>query len=347
MNKLFTVLFLLLGITLLPSNANSNTISKLSLTDEEVVKMFNTGLSDPDDEIRRTCRTLVKEFGEDEIKSQLRRLIDNVRPSNIRTRTYIYLDDKSKELDEIYPQPDDTYYFCIETLNAYGGDSFGGKLYDQKYLRLMIELIKETTYGVDKNAQIILFPFIHNFIHWWTFDGYMKVLDKDFSLGDCTNQNILSNEYSNIFNPLPLQDTVDCVAKHNGYFEKLAKLKEEKKAKEEEAKKELERKDKLAKEKIENLKKSGELVDGKLVTETLRWSEKRQKFYSCGTRGESIIENEQRLCIANCYYQSKTNGAADYTLTGVYTIVRKSQKCPPTFRSFKESELRELGANWY
>ena len=93
MNKLFTGSFLLLAITLLPSNANSNTISKLSLTDEEVIKMFNTGLSDPDDEIRRTCRTLVKEFGADEIKSQLRELIDNVRPSNIRDRDYIYLDD--------------------------------------------------------------------------------------------------------------------------------------------------------------------------------------------------------------------------------------------------------------
>ncbi|MEK9793273.1 MAG: hypothetical protein VW416_01295 [Gammaproteobacteria bacterium] len=241
MNKLFTGSFLLLAITLLPSNANSNTISKLSLTDEEIIKMFNTGLSDPIDEIRRTCRTLVNKFGADEIKSQLRGLIDNVRPSNIEDRDYFYLDDRSKELDESYPQPDDIYYFCIAVLDIYGGDSFGAKLFDQRYLKLIVELIKETTYGVDKNVQIILFPFIHNFIHWWTFDGYMKVLDKDFSLGDCTNQNILSNEYSNIFNPLPLQDTVDCVAKHNGYFEKLAKLKEEKRAKEEEAKKEIER----------------------------------------------------------------------------------------------------------
>ena len=347
MNKLFTVSFLLLAITLLQSNANSNTISKLSLTDKEIVKMFNTGSIELDDEIRRTCRTLVNKFGTDEIKSQLRGLIDNVRPLNIRTSTYIYLDDKSKEL-EIASSSDDTYYFCISTLNAYGGDSFGGgRLQNQRYLKLMVELVKQTTYGADKNIQIILLPFIHNFTYWWTFDGYMKVMDKDFSLGDCTNQNILSNEYSNIFNPLPLQDTVDCVAKHNGYFEKLAKLKEEKKAREEEAKKELERKDKLAKEKLDNLKKSGKLIDGELVTETLRWSEKRQKFYSCGSRGESIIDNEQRLCLANCYYQSKTNGAADYTLTGIYTIVRKSQKCPFTFRSFKESELRELGTNWY
>ena len=95
MNKLFTVSFLLLAITLLQSNANSNTISKLSLTDKEIVKMFNTGLIELDDEIRRTCRTLVNKFGTDEIKSQLRGLIDNVRPLNIRTSTYIYLDDKS------------------------------------------------------------------------------------------------------------------------------------------------------------------------------------------------------------------------------------------------------------
>jgi len=345
-NKSLTVLFILLAVTLQPSNANSNTISKLSLTDKEIVKMINTGLIDPDDEIRRTCRTLVNEFGADEIKSQLRGLLDNVRPSNIRDRKYIYMDDMSKELDT-YPSQDDTFYFCLAMLDSYGGDSFGGKLFDQRYLKLIVELLKETTYGADKNVQIILFPFIHNFIHWWSFDGYMKVMDKDFSLGDCTNQNILSKEYANIFNPLPIQDTVDCVAKHNGYFEKLAKLKEEKKAKEEEAKKELERKDKLAKEKLDNLKKSGKLIDGELVTETLRWSEKRQKFYSCGSRGESIIDNEQRLCIANCYYQSKTSGAADYTLSGIYTIVRKSQKCPLTFRSFKERELRELGTNWY
>ena len=90
MNKLFTGSFLLLAITLLPSNANSNTISKLSLTDEEIIKMFNTGLSDPIDEIRRTCRTLVNKFGADEIKSQLRGLIDNVRPSNIEDRDYFY-----------------------------------------------------------------------------------------------------------------------------------------------------------------------------------------------------------------------------------------------------------------
>ncbi|MEK9906423.1 MAG: hypothetical protein VW540_01375, partial [Gammaproteobacteria bacterium] len=122
MNKLFTGSFLLLAITLLPSNANSNTISKLSLTDEEIVKMFNTGLADPIDEIRRTCRTLVNKFGADEIKSQLRGLIDNVRPSNIEDRDYFYLDDSSKELDESYPQPDDVYYFCIAVLDIYGGD---------------------------------------------------------------------------------------------------------------------------------------------------------------------------------------------------------------------------------
>ena len=133
MNKLFTGSFLLLAITLLPSNANSNTISKLSLTDEEIVKMINTGLIDPDDEIRRTCRTLVNEFGADEIKSQLRGLLDNIRPSNIRDRDYIYLDDNSKKLD-IYPSQYDTYDFCIAMLDSYGGDSFGGKLYDQRYL---------------------------------------------------------------------------------------------------------------------------------------------------------------------------------------------------------------------
>ena len=60
--------------------------------------MFNTGLYDPDDEIRRTCRTLVDKFGADKIKSQLKGLLDNIRPSNIRTRDYIFLDDKSKKL---------------------------------------------------------------------------------------------------------------------------------------------------------------------------------------------------------------------------------------------------------
>ena len=56
----------------------------------------------------------------------------------------------------------------------------------------------------------------------------------------------------------------------------------------------------------------------------------------------SIIDNEQRLCIANCYYQSKTSGAADYTLTGIYTIVRKSQNAPLHLEASKSVSLGSL-----
>jgi hypothetical protein len=121
----------------------------------------------------------------------------------------------------------------------------------------------------------------------------------------------------------------------------------EQKEKEQKLKAIQETREKQQEEEILQLKKEGKLVDGEKYNDSLRWSSKRNKFYSCGSRGDSIVDNGLRLCMASCYYQSKPYGAADYTLNGIWATVRESQSCPLSFKSFKESELSELGANWY
>jgi len=149
-------------------------------------------------------------------------------------------------------------------------------------------------------------------------------------------------------------DIYECLDSLNKFSEQkeifIAKEKQrliEQKEKEQKLKAIQEAKEKQQEEELLQLKKDGKLVDGEKYNDVLRWSSKRNKFYSCGSRGSSIVDNGLRLCMASCYYQSKPYGAADYTLNGIWTTVRESQSCPLSFKSFKESELSEIGSNWY
>ena len=78
-------------------------------------------------------------------------------------------------------------------------------------------------------------------------------------------------------------------------------------------------------------------------------SEKRGKWYSCGSTGSYVISGTSKICLATCYYYDEDLGkygkGADYFLTGVLGYLNEFQNCSSMSydHPLSEDNVIELG----
>lgn len=78
-------------------------------------------------------------------------------------------------------------------------------------------------------------------------------------------------------------------------------------------------------------------------------SEKKEKWYSCGSSGSYVISGTSKICLASCYYYDEDLGkygkGADYFLTGVLGYLNEFQNCSSISydHPLSEDNVDELG----